>query len=374
MKLTPEPVAGAGIVLRPWELADADVLPSLCNDPLIQRFMPLFPSPYTAEDALMWVTQGSAWSDTGVAFAITDDKSGEILGGTGLSSLHWTRSMAEIGYWVAASARGRGVAKATVAALSQWAYSKGFYRLELLAAKDNPASQRVALASGFRREGVRSKIAPDRDGNRRDLVAFVRMRDDAPGPVRRLLPDFPGGVLTDGVVNVRPLRPTDVDDYLAIYELPEVAESTIGGEMTSDEAYRKCHTAESAWLSGDVAECVIEDAATGAFAGEISLRYWQPMLGEALIGYSLRPEFRGRGLMTRAVDLLSTWAFRDAGIVRVKAGTFRENDASRAVLTRAGFTWEAEARAFLPGPDGTRIDDIQYVRVSPDYQASVSKP
>jgi RimJ/RimL family protein N-acetyltransferase len=355
-------------------LADAEVLPSLCNDPDIARFLPLMPSPYTAEDARWWVTEGSAWSGSGVALAIVDAKTQDLLGGTGLSSVHAPRSQAEVGYWVAKRARGQGVARAAVNALSDWAYQQGLYRLELLVAKDNPASQRVALACGFKREGVRANASPDREGGRRDLVAFARLRDSPPGPVPRLLPDFPGRQLTDGVVRVRPLRPDDVDNYLALYELPEVAESTIGGKMTYTDAVRKCATAESAWLSGEVAECVIEDAVTGAFAGDIALRYWQPMLSEALLGYSLRPEFRGRGFMTRAVELLSDWAFSQTGVIRVKAGTFRGNEASQRVLTRAGFTWEADARAFLPGPEGTRIDDIQYVRVSPDYQARLSKP
>jgi RimJ/RimL family protein N-acetyltransferase len=372
---TPQVVEGDGVRLRPWRASDIEVLPKIANDPELARFMQ-FPSPYTAEAARSWVEEGSAWGSGSASFAITDPVTGEVLGGTGIGSLHAARSQAEIGYWVAREARRRGVAAATVQALTAWAFENGIYRLELLAAKENGGSQRVAMNAGFTREGVRREASPDREGNRRDLVAFARLHTDPPGPTPRRLPDFLNGELTDGVVTIRPLRPDDVEPYYALYQLPEVDASTIGGEMTYADAIRKCTTVDNGWLAGEHAECVVADAATGVFAGEISLSYWQPMLREVMIGYSLSPEFRGRGVMTRAVNLLTEWAF-SIGAVRVKAGTFRGNTASQRVLERAGFTKEAEAQAFLPGRDGSRIDDIQYVRISPKvtgYQAKVSSP
>ena len=47
---------------------------------------------------------------------------------------------------------------------------------------ENTASQRVALAAGFRREGVRRGALPNRDGGRHDLLACARLADDPPGP------------------------------------------------------------------------------------------------------------------------------------------------------------------------------------------------
>jgi RimJ/RimL family protein N-acetyltransferase len=122
-------------------------------------------------------------------------------------------------------------------------------------------------------------------------------------------------------------------------------------------------------MAGDRAEFVVEDAATGAFAGSIGLHYLNRRLGEAMIGYSLRPEFRGKGIATRSVNLLCDWAFDSVGVARVIAGTFPENRASQRVLERAGFSREGYHKAELPGRDGQRIDNIQFVRLNPNLGA-----
>lgn len=367
MTFTPRVIDSGKIRLRQWQLSDVDALPKACNDPDIARFLGGMPSPYTEQDAHWWVTAGApaSWSAGGAAFAIVDPETDQVLGGTGFGNANSQRSQVEVGYWVAPWARSRGVATTAVNAVAQWAFDLGVARLELLAVKENPASQRVALNAGFAREGVRRNATADRQGARYDLVAFARLSTDPPGPAKRMLPDFPEGKLTDGVIALRRLAPTDVDDYLALSQLPEVARTHIGEPVTRELATTRCNRAEYGWLSGEIAECVIVDAESGAFAGDISLLYRDPFVGQAMLGYSLRPEFRGRGFATRAVRLLSDWAFEQVGVVRVIAGTFPYNEASRAVLNRAGFEREAYFKAALPGADGRRIDDIQFVRISP---------
>ncbi|GIH07071.1 hypothetical protein Rhe02_51380 [Rhizocola hellebori] len=357
-----------GLILRPWEATDADEqMLDACNDPLIQRFMPQFPDPYTQETSQWWVTEGAplAWQSGGASFTIREPGTDRLLGGMGLGSVQPSRKQGEVGYWIAPWARGRGVATKATRALAQWAFDHDFYRLELLVAKENPGSIRVALAAGFGREGVRRDGGATRDGGRQDLVVFVRLAGDPAGPAPRLLPDFPGGKLSDGVVEVRRLTPSDADDYYSLNQFEEVIRTHIGEPITRELAAQRCARAEYGWLSGEAAQCAIVDAASGAFAGDIQLLYRHPFSKEAMIGYSLRPEFRGKGYMTRAVNLITDWAFDKVGAIRVIAGTFDYNDASRAVLLRAGFEREGHFKAALPGRDGTRIDDIQFVRISP---------
>jgi RimJ/RimL family protein N-acetyltransferase len=88
------------------------------------------------------------------------------------------------------------------------------------------------------------------------------------------------------------------------------------------------------------------------------------MTRQAMVGYSLMPEWRGRGYATRSVRLVVEWAQRHAGIIRVVAGTAPDNVASQRVLERAGFVREGYQRARLPGPNGTRIDDVMYAVVA----------
>src|SRR5687767_6692049 len=114
------------------------------DDPQTRRFMPQLPNPYTEESARWWIEEGSVatWEAGGADFAVVNDSTGEILGGTGLGSIQSRRSQGEVGYWVAPWARRRGVASRATRVLARWAFSEGLHRLELLASKLNPASQR----------------------------------------------------------------------------------------------------------------------------------------------------------------------------------------------------------------------------------------
>lgn len=77
-----------------------------------------------------------------------------------------------MGYWLAPSARGRGLATRTVRLPAQWAFTRlSIARLELTCAPDNIASQRTAERCGFTREGVLRSHIPFR-GGRRDTVVF----------------------------------------------------------------------------------------------------------------------------------------------------------------------------------------------------------
>lgn len=84
-----------------------------------------------------------------------------------------------------------------------------------------------------------------------------------------------------------------------------------------------------------------------------------------MTGYSTLPEFRGRGFTARAVSLLVAWAFEHTALARIVAGTSPGNVASHRVLQRAGFTREGLQHGLLPGPDGSRLDDLRWYRLRP---------
>jgi RimJ/RimL family protein N-acetyltransferase len=121
-----------------------------------------------------------AWRASGqlIPYVIVDARSGELLGGAQLHHLDATREVIELGYWLFASARGRGVATRTVELLAAWAFASGFNRVEAAVRIGNGASERVLERAGFEREGIKRRFLRYA-GGRSDATLFARLRDDA---------------------------------------------------------------------------------------------------------------------------------------------------------------------------------------------------
>ena len=161
------------LVLRPPEERDAEAIGAACADPEISRWLPLLPQPYTVERAREFVAWAGDQNAAGhQQLVIVDASGGGLLGSIGLK-VEARMGYGLIGYWVAADARGRGVATAALRLLAGWALGEGgLGRVELYTDPDNLASQRVAEKAGFSREGVLRSHSPQRDGSRRDSVLF----------------------------------------------------------------------------------------------------------------------------------------------------------------------------------------------------------
>jgi RimJ/RimL family protein N-acetyltransferase len=87
------------------------------------------------------------------------DPTGRMIGNTGL---HLTApKVAEIGYWLAEEAWGRGYASTITAQLIKLARQIGLHKLTATAALTNPASKKVLEKSGFQVCGVKDRPLPD---------------------------------------------------------------------------------------------------------------------------------------------------------------------------------------------------------------------
>jgi RimJ/RimL family protein N-acetyltransferase len=183
----PAPPLSDGVVtLRPWVDTDAPAVADACRDPDISRWIDDIPKPYTRADARAYIaTSRRGWKDgTLWAFAVTDTVTGEVIGSCGLGWSDRAHGVAEIGYWVRANTRGRGVATRAVRLASRWAFEDcGVQRLQLRADVENTVSQRVAERAGFRREGVLRSIRYSRRHDRRvDFVIFSLLPGEPTGP------------------------------------------------------------------------------------------------------------------------------------------------------------------------------------------------
>ena len=170
----------ADLVLRPPAEEDAAAAYELLNDPDVKLWNPGRECP-DLETAAAWCRSGADWSDGSHAtwHAVHPD-TGAMLGNVSLFAIDTDDRVAKIGYRVMPSARGRGVARQMVDAVTRWAFeSRGLMRVQLEHSVPNVASCRVAEAAGFVLEGTaRSAYAVPGTERREDAHIHGRLPTD----------------------------------------------------------------------------------------------------------------------------------------------------------------------------------------------------
>jgi RimJ/RimL family protein N-acetyltransferase len=143
------------LLLRPKTPADAAALTAACQDPEIPRWTTV-PSPYTRADAERFIVASEADAKAGRSAGLlaVDARDDRLLGSFSVMELGRAPGYGEIGYWVAAEARGRGVATRAVRLLADWGRRDlCLTRIEILPHRDNAPSRRVAEKAGFHDTG-----------------------------------------------------------------------------------------------------------------------------------------------------------------------------------------------------------------------------
>lgn len=164
---TPPALTDGKVLLRPITSADVPAITAHCQDPEIPRWT-MVPSPYERHHAEKFVASGE-W---GLAICLAGEPD-VLLGCIGVPHVDDDAGTCEVGYWVAAPARGSGLAPAALRLVATWLLQEcGYRRIELSIFPGNSASERVAAKAGFRFEGV----APSRhvrDGRCLDAIVWA---------------------------------------------------------------------------------------------------------------------------------------------------------------------------------------------------------
>ena len=178
--IEPVEIEAGPVRLRPWRDDDADAVWAALQDPEIRLWNG--GGVRSREDAAALVRGRTDWSSgTHASWAVVDGTDA-VLGSVSVHSIDRTQADAEIGYWTAPAARGRGVAAAAVDAACRWAFGTlPVERIELCHAVENPASGRVAEKAGFTYEGHLRRSYRYGDGVKRDELIWSRLADD-PAP------------------------------------------------------------------------------------------------------------------------------------------------------------------------------------------------
>lgn len=155
------------VILRPWSRDDAGFLAEASADPAIRRYNGFhdrqgFPAPPLSttdaeavidEFALNWRAFATTGTPSGVAFAITEARSGVLAGCCGVDD--WSNEdVAQFGYWIAPNARGRGYATRAAVLLTRWLFELGAARVFVTIVAGNEGSVAVARRAGFVYEGT----------------------------------------------------------------------------------------------------------------------------------------------------------------------------------------------------------------------------
>ncbi|MFE3144645.1 GNAT family N-acetyltransferase [Streptomyces scopuliridis] len=142
------------LLLRPLTPDDVDDVLVACQDPEIQRWVPI-PLPYERQHAERFVERmvPDGWRTATICtFGVVPLGGGPVMGAV---NAHCQSGTWEIGYWTAREHRGRGYTAEAARAVAHWAFTAlGAQRLEWRAEAGNAGSRAVAQKAGFVMEGT----------------------------------------------------------------------------------------------------------------------------------------------------------------------------------------------------------------------------
>lgn len=167
-----------GIVLRPPRPDDAERLSRIADSARVYRMVrDAFPHPYTPDHAREFI-RTCLEKDPPREFAITENDL--VVGMTGYHpQADVYRFSAELGYFIAESHWGRGIATSAVKALAEHAFrSTDLHRLYAGVFSSNPASMRVLEKAGFHPEGIATGHVY-KEGRFQDEHRFALLRESA---------------------------------------------------------------------------------------------------------------------------------------------------------------------------------------------------
>jgi len=152
---------------------------------------------------------------------------------------------------------------------------------------------------------------------------------------------FPDRFVTARLVAER-LRPEHYADLLRMHADP-VQMEMLGGVRDDAQTREYLERNLAHWDTFGFGAWMLRDGAGGAVAGRAILRHLDvDGLDEVEVGYSLHPEFWGRGLATEIAAACLVHARDDLRLTTVVAVTLPHNVRSRRVLEKVGMTYDRD--------------------------------
>ena len=139
-------------------------------------------------------------------------------------------------------------------------------------------------------------------------------------------------------LRLRQWRQEDIEPFAEFCANPATARF-MGGTCGRDEAWRRMAMFLGHWALRGYGNWVLEDKASGAFAGYAGL--WNPLgWPEPEIMWGLQAAFQGRGLATEAARAARGYAYRGLGWTTAVSYIAPQNFPSQRVAARLGAALE----------------------------------
>jgi RimJ/RimL family protein N-acetyltransferase len=165
--------------------------------------------------------------------------------------------------------------------------------------------------------------------------------------------------LKDGELRLRPWRLDDAPAVVVACADPEIARWIPWIPVPYTRAHADAYVQQCVGAGDDRYPFAIEDAETGVVVGSIDLRL--NLHGyRGHVGYWVAAPARGRGICTRALRVLSSWALVEFELQRLELITDPENRASQRVAEKVGFRREGVMRSHLRHADGRIRDSVLF--------------
>jgi ribosomal-protein-serine acetyltransferase len=170
--------------------------------------------------------------------------------------------------------------------------------------------------------------------------------------------------------SLRPIEESDLDELYALIDanrarlatwLPWAAEQTRAGTLKFIRSAGAQHAA------GNGFHAAIVDR--GRILGVIGFHGIDWLHRSTSLGYWLAGDVEGRGVMSDALRAVVGHAFAALQLNRVEIRASVENERSRALIERLGFTYEGSARKAFRLADGYH-DDAVYSMLAEEWSAS----
>ena len=158
--------------LEPWQAAEFAAYTDAHRDELADTipWAETVVDEPTARSFLQRYADGAARDERRLYGLYVD---GELVGGTLFRVFDLSCSTCEVGVWLSADVRGRGLVTEAVQAMIDWAMDvRGMHRVEWRCSPDNTASSAVAKRLGMRLDGVLRESFPHR-GRAEDVEVWA---------------------------------------------------------------------------------------------------------------------------------------------------------------------------------------------------------